>query len=213
MKEVYEDSMNVVIWLGEHDDFTLTAMSLVRQETRVARAEPNFDAEGNTRVPVGREEYPSDDLPAPADEIWDTLFTFYENVWFSRIWTIQEAIKQTSQMMMGSHEISLLDVCLASEWFFRKGTIYLDPRRVLALTPSFMLWGSRMGGPLLFLLASSSRREATDHRDKIYALLGLYSMWISLDGTTMPSFKPDYKKAVPEVYGDLVRYFLTLARA
>jgi hypothetical protein len=37
-------------------------------------------------------------------------------------------------------------------------------------------------------------------------------MWANMDGSEMPSFKPDYKKTVAEVYGDLVRYFIALPK-
>jgi hypothetical protein len=54
--------------------------------------------------------------------------------------------------------------------------------------------------------------EATDPRDRIYTLLTLYAMWIPDYPTKKLSFTPDYKKAVPEVYGDFIRCFITLPR-
>jgi len=35
-------------------------------------------------------------------------------------------------------------------------------------------------------------------------------MWLNRDGITRPSITPDYRKAVVEIYGDLVRYHISL---
>ncbi|KAH6709573.1 hypothetical protein BKA61DRAFT_678456 [Leptodontidium sp. MPI-SDFR-AT-0119] len=113
---------------------------------------------------------------------------------------------------MGSYEVSLFDVCIASEWMTKKRGYVSSTRSALAVSLAYMLYGFKDGGPLLVMLAGMSHMEAIDPRDKIYAPLGLYSSWASLCGKAKPSFKPDYKKMTSEVYGDFVRYFLTLER-
>ncbi|KAG4443700.1 hypothetical protein IFR05_000789 [Cadophora sp. M221] len=134
------------------------------------------DLEGRSKITTEQDYLERGDLPALDNEIWDAVNFFYENVWFRRIWVVQEAARADARVIMGAHEVSLFDVCIASEWMAKE------------------------------------KDMATDPRDNIYALLGLYSSWARLGGKAKPSFKPDYTKTTPEVYGDLVRYFLTLER-
>ncbi|KAH7417000.1 hypothetical protein BKA64DRAFT_285072 [Cadophora sp. MPI-SDFR-AT-0126] len=104
-----------------------------------------------------------------------------------------------------------MNICLCSTWLV-ENQYNLTSRRVLALIPSYAIYSLRSGRSLLTLLYLTGQMEASDPRDKIYALLGLYSMWARTKGFWMAPVVPNYKKTVPEVYGDLVRCFLAVER-
>lgn len=54
--------------------------------------------------------------------------------------------------------------------------------------------------------------QATNPRDKIYAVIGLPSVEQDRDFDTRSLLRPDYSKEVWEVYGNVVRHFVGLAR-
>ncbi len=81
------------------------------------------------------------------------------------------------------------------------------------------IWYHHAGG-LFELLMPSRRFEATDPRDKVYAVLGLGQVPMTTqkqsktgkepaqDASNAPRFPVDYTKSVSEVYQDTVKYFI-----
>ncbi len=150
------------------------------------------------------------DLPAREDVTWENTDQFYENTWFRRIWVVQEVAVKNATIVMGSEEVSLAEVRSCSTCMFRNGYV-LGQRRSAALFPlhSILRLGES-GGPLHWMLVRAAPMQATDPRDKIYALLGLYSMWRERTNSRSSEFEPDYKTEVWEVYGEVVRYLIKL---
>lgn len=155
-------------------------------------------------------------LPTPRNSTWDNLRLFYENEWFRRIWVIQEAANANATILLGPNEISLDDVGLCSTWLQRNP---LYPLIHDTIAPSNVIYLIRNGAPMGYLLEVTSQMHATDPRDKIYALLGLYSKWLArepdvkLSSGSKSAFRPDYKDAVVNVYCNFVRYYLELPKA
>jgi hypothetical protein len=113
-------------------------------------------------------------------------------------------------MMTDSHQVTWLDVALVTDWMIYRGLDTLET--VSAITPAFGIFHLRNGASILGMLNATSQMEASDLRDRIYALLGLYSMWLSCDGSIRLSIKPDYRKTVVGVYCDVVRNLISLPR-
>lgn len=76
------------------------------------------------------------------------------------------------------------------------------------------IFKSKHGGPLPLLLLRARYMDATDPRDKIYALPGLSSMLEDShdDKAQDLAIIPDYSRGVVEVYSDVVRKFLSRPR-
>lgn len=112
-------------------------------------------------------------------------FSMYGNPWWSRIWTVQEAIVPTSgELMWGPRSIPRQDVVDAAHnlrdlhevrnlpvGFAACRYEYCELLRRL-LYPVHGFSHPKTDGPLN-LLMRWRHREATDPHDKIYALLGL----------------------------------------
>lgn len=129
------------------------------------------------------------------------------NPWWSRIWTVQEAVlPKVAQLVWGPHIISWAEVQHTARNFCRgvkrvppsllhifKGHLdeIISPVRGLELA-------SEGDGPLN-LLERWRYRGATDPRDKIFALMGLFSQ------SPFPSLKScDYNLSLQTVYTNVM---------
>jgi hypothetical protein len=148
--------------------------------------------------------------PAPIQtpNEWESLEWFFERPWFSRIWIVQEAAFAAVVMYIGSLEIGWKEVAIAATWIWwnmkqppQKGLVNIYSR-----AGEIFEQRTKRGAFLEGFLAGDLMKysNATDPRDKIYALLGL--MHDSERGS--PLLQPDYSKSVERVYGDVVRQLL-----
>lgn len=204
MGDIYSAAQNVIVWLGEDPGFGSEAMSLIRKVAKVARKEGNYDEyEAPVRIKKG--------LPPEEDKIWGVIDLLYGNPWFRRVWVVQEVARENGLVLLGSHEMPLLDVGMSSTWIIKKFYAY-SLTRYMIVRPSQSIHRLKSGAAFLDALVYTSPMEASDGRDKIYALLGIYLRWANQKGLSAPSFRPDYEKPLPLVYADFVRYFLKLPR-
>lgn len=70
-----------------------------------------------------------------------------------------------------------------------------------AVVPASDILNLRNDAPLPPLLSLTPQMETSELRDRVYALLSLYSMWLSWKGSSRPSVNPNYRKTVIGVYG------------
>ena len=109
---------------------------------------------------------------------WSFLAEFFDNPWFSRIWVIQEvAESQSARVLYGDQEIPWRNIVRLAQWLLR------DPSfggRVLRMTKSngirnvlFMEKNVTISAydPIPALLQLTRDFEASDPRDKVYAML------------------------------------------
>jgi hypothetical protein len=182
MKDIYNGAENVVVWLGEDKGYAADAISLIQRVARIAQQELNSTNSTNSTdfklsdIRFELKYTPRDDLPELGDKVWEAINMFYKNAWFRRIWVIKEVARENATMVIGRIEVSLLDVSLCSGWISAKG--YLKSARTsLALDLSGNIFALRNGFPLSLMLRLTSGSQATDPRDRVYALLWLHSMY------------------------------------
>jgi hypothetical protein len=155
---------------------------------------------------------------------FDLLTTFFDLSWFHRTWTVQEAalsMQEKSIMICDRREILWSRLKTATRRLKAEG---LSEGRVEAAT---QLQDDLSGMILLHRLALLSNaieeefrrhgrttvphatdlfrlaqeKEATDPKDKVFALYGLLQE-LDLDG---PFQAPDYDKSLPQVYAETAR--------
>jgi hypothetical protein len=103
-------------------------------------------------------------------------------------------------MRIGAYERDWADFCAASSFFAYKSYSAvkgLAPvlTRVIALCVS-----SIQPTPLMDLLESTLRFQATEPRDRVFALLGM--------AEEEQEFQVNYEKSIKDIYTDVSRYFL-----
>ncbi len=202
MREIYQNARNVVVWLGDEDEDTVTAFHFITQ--------------------LSENKHLSELTIHTTHDLWDvkdrslTMNSMVEMVnraWWKRMWTTQEIILAKSPMVVcGFHIIEWDDIVKAAT-FSRKHHLTccaLVDRNSKGLGPGGFIESFRepvnhlenyrtlrqqsISTDILELLGGFANRATTDPRDKLYGLLGLAS------GVCADSIEVNYDLPVEEVY-------------
>lgn len=218
MRQIYKQCTRCIMWMGEIEKEVDGCLS------RDAKAVFDFlqeVAEADTtplrQLPVLFQQSHEGTAARKAFE----RFSMYGNKWWSRIWTVQEAIIPTrGEFVWGPLSISRQVVVRAARNL-------RDLQKIPSLPKGFASWryqytellrrllypvhgfGHSESDGALDLLMRWRHREATDPRDKVYALLGL------VPPEACPSAQPcDYAAAVSDLFAevtvDLIKHEGTL---
>jgi hypothetical protein len=211
MVEIYSNASCVIVWLGEADgwgDQALKAMGLAA----TAAAGSHSDSQ---RQPAGTK---MKDTTTTTTCTITQVSTLIQRRWFQRIWVLQEvAAAREVLIKCGPAEISGLAFWLGLESLSRSGhgdisrlRDSIRPVADLIKGGGFRRQGMSVSGrftlgirPLGELVDMYRTHQATDRRDKIFALLGMSS-----DHQIFPAVMPNYKTPWAQLLRDLVRYFL-----
>lgn len=198
MKSIYEQAEKVLIWMGVSDsdiDELFTAILPLR-DLIMARARASLS---------GNDHSSSESLLPGFLKLrhCTVLMRIMENNWFKRIWILQEvANARTAAVIYGHNQMS-------TRLFTRLPLVLgVSPsggtQAVLDIMPghsrSKSWWAERRD--LRTLLSKFSSSQATDPRDKVYALLGICS-----DQEYASIFiKPDYTRSQEQIKQDVGAY-------
>lgn len=193
MRLVYQKAEGVLIWLGlsnaNIDDF-FEAMNDPRLKVVKTAGSEAVSYKNNTEL---RRKYQA------------TFSRLMARSWFRRVWIIQEvASARIATLLCGRNSISTRIFALIPTIF---GLEVPDRcQAVLDIMPRHSRqsswWGEKQD--LHTLLVKFAASEATDERDKIYALLG-----ISSDAHNSKVLFPDYGKKTQQVIHDTWSYLLS----
>jgi hypothetical protein len=225
MGQIYGSGIRNLIWLGPSDGYAeeaIMAMETVLEDMRtttkgfVNTFDIFFDEDNNNALASSSPFHLSSEQGA--------LETIFSCLWFQRLWVVQEAaLARENLVHYGHHEFALISLLRAGKWLVYKngasGTF------VQGILNSVFLWGyleglystdkvlaSRKRHKLAFrvLIIQLRRFQATDARDHVYGVLGI---WQQRCGRASLSefLKPDYNKAVEDVWQDATRFALSEA--
>jgi hypothetical protein len=202
MKNIYKNAMHVVIWLGKETAEDADAFTLL------SRFEKLFKEKGI--VHVGNVENYLYRLALPAEESpeWTALVRLFQRPWFQRIWVLQEAVMaRTMTVVCGSHLVGwilIYQVALSVQSSGMLGTYQVDPHApgigctvVIGKLKIAHQLAQIEDWSLLELLRLTRKYNATDPRDKVFALHGVVTDPASIGGAV------DYSKSLEEVYTDV----------
>jgi hypothetical protein len=146
---------------------------------------------------------------------------FFEYSWFQRVWVVQEALNARKAMVyFNGQEREWLDVliflCVAVNHSRSYAGVWTGKVDLRDRLPPF-LWTKLIGAkgaekstprlPLLELLSRGRAFQATDPRDKVFALLSFGQETYDLD-QLHPRLRPDYTKTASEVWRDVTRQWI-----
>jgi hypothetical protein len=229
MREIYASARRVVVWLGSDDDgLAHDAILLIAKVWEIATEELkpyNEDISLFAREYKQSDKKHQRDLPLPGDLAWDAVWWFYSRPWFSRIWCVQE-IAQDMEAEAFIGNISLPWKFLGIPAFWLAQTNYAtEQKHFILLSRVFSMWRKAyFKRPLstlqsedrlfwlFFNLEQLSQFEATDPRDKVFAILGLSHEESSIV-TENSLIRPDYRKSVSATFADVFRYLISQPRA
>lgn len=213
MKFIYSKARRVLVWLGRDDEMRATdAKELIENIENVW-----CDDIGSSRFPRN-EDLEKRGLPPQEASCWSDLQRMLDNPYFQRIWVVQECrVASDLLLLWGTEEISWREFFHTISWAFKNCAFVSDNtvlspkhgRRRLNLDAQILISGTNLGHnpdnpddpDWLWLLMSTGSHKASDCRDKLFVLLGLF-------GESGPSIKPDYRKSSSEVFSELVSHMI-----
>lgn len=208
MASIYKRAEQVVIWLGPatmETDLVLQTMSRFDKEA-VKHACKDWKASDKQWLDIWHSVQPpgSDGQTVLASQQEEGLTDLLTRSWFDRVWIIQEvANARAAKVTCGTKSVSVRIFALLP--FLAGVELRRHCRAILDIMPGptrkYSWWTESQD--LYTVLLKFRESEASDSRDKIYALLG-----ISSDGSRAGFPVPDYEKSVIEVIRDTVAFLL-----
>ena len=197
MMNIYKQADVVIIWLGEQLETDQVAIDLAKQ---IYNAAQTFDIEGCDMLDVDSEA----GLPPVWTRSWAALWSLLDRPWFSRVWVWQELIfAKACTMLCGSLHLDpemLLDVA----YIVRNAQTSARPTIATVTGVLGLAKGGYPKGQLLHLtglMLFTRALQASDPRDKVFALVGIASD-VSCDFI-------DYEKSVAELHTGIIKKSLT----
>lgn len=202
MKDIYKNAIHVVIWLGQETAEDADAFTLL------SRFEKLFAKKGLVAVGGVENFLYGLELPAEESKEWTALVRLFQRPWFQRIWVLQEAVMaRTMTVVCGSHLVGwvlIYQVALSVQSSGMLGVYQVDPHApgigcavVIGKLKIAHELGHIEDWTLLELLRLTRKYNATDPRDKVFALHGVVTDPGSIGAAV------DYSKTLEEVYTDV----------
>ena len=201
MGSVYSKAACAFIWLGPGDEDSDRALSFVDSLwERVLGYIAGYDGDDLLDDML---DLPDGAISPSDDQGWVKLYALLSRPWFHRSWTFQEPILAPKRMIACGSEIRdwITFVLAASRYLHLKGR---DGTTILPVFPLMTIHYCIAEKPedrrLSRLLYENTPREASDPRDKVYALYGLVQAYQKVP------LKINYAISVEDVYRSTVRY-------
>ncbi|KAF7949122.1 hypothetical protein EAE96_008291 [Botrytis aclada] len=184
MGRIYKHAFNTVIWLGQCEPGSDSAIQLVKNiNVKLLFIQSKIDSENFERM----------QLPRSDSKTWHALWIFLSHPWFTRLWIIQEVMLSNDPWIMCGDELLMwnefseavnhLSTCGIFQWLQLKFANVEDSselsdtsQTVLGLTSQREHY--RSAGDMTHMfenLVSTRGGQCFDPRDKIYGLLGVCS--------------------------------------
>ncbi|KAL8721251.1 MAG: hypothetical protein Q9225_002028 [Loekoesia sp. 1 TL-2023] len=208
MGDIFQKARRVLVWLGLSDERTAQIFKLFR--TLSSRAEEY----GIDPSSVDTAEQPWEAAPADpahrrlldniaADYDFSGMDQFYSNIWFQRLWVVQEtALAREIQIHCGDHDISWKEFLTAAMIQYRavQRSTFRNWRLPYGFAEAKTIFTARSRykaadhqASLMSHMAHLKQQQCSLDLDRIYSLL-------NLRGPADPQIYPDYNKSVQEVY-------------
>lgn len=204
MRQIYQCSTRVVVWLGEHTQDSEQGVDLLLSTQRLALE--NDDKITAYAQALAPDDLPKLGLPSVDSGEWGSLDALFWRPWFTRIWIIQElAVSKDALVICGDRSFTWVDLAHAAQFILQHSLTaitHVDPRRPTKLENFRQAHLTLKGDqPLLPLLLEARDAFATNDRDKIFGMMGLSERETS-------GFVPDYSLSIEEVFVKFSKYHI-----
>ncbi|KAI1814518.1 HET-domain-containing protein [Poronia punctata] len=231
MDKVYDKAESVLIWLGREDEHTEGAMKILNgladpRANVMEVSRRSWDADGYAAmddIMIASDLLGFVDVEFPD---WQDYAAFLQRNWFSRIWVVQEKFfARDTKILCGSYVVPWNRIMKSSEVLMHTGLNVLL-KAVIDLTLSgddynldtaaALLPDNRFDNQQIFslirkgnidsigldkLLYCTRHFDATDARDKIYAIKGIWEDSQPVVDS-QPTIRTDYSRTLGDVYAD-----------
>lgn len=192
MGDIYSLAARVVIWLGPEADDSTHALSTIGYFGDQVEHTMNGVLGDSPGASEPNWWQPQCSLPYDA-RTWSSLTALLSRAWFSRTWTIQEALLASPRSIIQCGDASIPWPTLRKALLVMhyKQDRPLELRNLAKLVP---IYTCKVNSSLLHLLEGTKRRHCTDPHDRVYGILGLVSPSIRAQ------IKPDYSESHLQAY-------------
>lgn len=150
MADIYTKSVATWVWLGEYDEFSRAALTLLQKINNLSTEKDGADFEfAGTDVVERDEVLASLGLPDSNSWSWFAVFAFFQRQWFRRSWIVQEAT-------------------LCSRHLFQCGSSLMPGGSILSLFGRFLRFGF-MIQMVQYIGKEELKRKLADHPSRIRA--------------------------------------------
>jgi WD repeat-containing protein 55 len=209
MGKIYRHAYSTTVWLGEEANNSNEIIPIIENISLAFQFILDEQAPDPKRMS-------SFGLPSPGSRQWLDLGQFLGRPWFHRAWVIQEVVMSTVvQVQCGKKAVSWRDIAEFANCMINHDLLQflVTPNLQVDQPPRKACIGIDMidkmralynnddpadVSGLLAHLAESRARQATDARDKVYAMLGM----------TSSAIHPDYSKSQVEIYKEAAQTIL-----
>ena len=200
MGSVYSASACAFIWLGPGNEGSDRAVTLIDSLQQILLEHvPDIHA---MRMGFDKIKLPEDIVLPSDDKAWADLEALFSRPWFSRSWTFQEPLRAPARLIACGSKILGWDTFLNA--LLLLDTLRCRDETVARSIPLFEVQACIDKKPedlrLSYLMYITWAREASDPRDKVYALYGL------VQGYQKVPLEISYTKSVEDVYRSTVRF-------
>ncbi|CAG2008929.1 unnamed protein product [Fusarium graminearum] len=214
IRKIYSRSARTLIWLGVDHGSHSTGWDLADQIYAEFRSlHPTVSNPGQIPVKAYSDaSHAVSKLPAWDNEAWGQMKSLLDLPWFTRIWIVQEVVLSSrdpiivnAQRLFPWHRLEW-----AAGWLRRNGYLrlsrlsknFLNVNTISNIRRSQSLW------PLdAFLSCTQIKFNATNQRDKVYAVLGIAAECEN-SAEVPEALRPDYSLETEEMYQRVARFFL-----
>jgi hypothetical protein len=215
MNRIYRSSQTVIVWLGISDVHSAPAIEVINRLSAVPLEKSKLELPQNLDDP---ELYRVLGIPYIEPQQWLDYGAFLQRTWFGRIWVIQEiAVAQRIVVLCGAQVVLWTDIIAAAKLLKETQLVDLLVDEVVeaiscpTTSPGYV--ANILTNPFIFenvkhkaislnlekLLAYSKYFNATDDRDRVFAILGLWEQ--DLKHKEVPDYiEPNYQLSVEHVY-------------
>lgn len=213
IQNVYSCATDVCIWLGEESEKARVALEILKPFTALYES----DASGFLEKPTPHVNSPHSQAGVVAAK-YREIGDLFGLPWFSRVWVLQEVFNaKTATVRIGNES-------LPWDLVFRIGACIRKAREKTRVTDVtlpdifFSLFETHaelskiavtkqyLGRDILSLVMSGLDLDATDPRDKIFALLPI---WKDTGSGPLPdAIRPDYSKETSQVFADFTVWWI-----
>lgn len=205
MHAIYTGAESVLIWAGKSDQHTGSVADFFNALEALhiaAKAEPHESTpDTSSSIPCAQVDSAgeSSSITEHQRDSFARIRAFVDRPWFHRAWTFQEACLSTRcQLLCGEYSLSWGTIVSATLYLSTRGmvsAVFGSSADILVALAQFSAANPSRHTPYLSILLPLTRRlEATDDRDKVYALLGLAKR------TGLPPLQPSYTQSTFKTY-------------
>ncbi|KAJ9656036.1 hypothetical protein H2201_008662 [Coniosporium apollinis] len=212
MRDIYQKSRRVVIWLGEASETSDEALALIPKLNHAKELDSRENIEANLWAMEGDRG----GLPDAHKKLWYDLFDVLKRDWFYRAWIVQElAVSPRATVLCGDVEFEWNSLVNAITYLVEAGglglTLGLNALQQLQILDyRRQRYQEGQSIDILPVLLQNRKALASNPRDHIFAFNGFFETGSFGHALTMATYEVDCNRIYIEVAQKLLRRYKNL---